>query len=160
MYAVKTVVVVVFALMGVTHSRAETMLALWFAVWKQEQRSLRENLGRGVGNWLSGEAGPLTFRSRLNWREMRRRERKRDQRETSKLEMWRGPTLALSAWLERGTREWLKKELWAKLQSQRDWGGERCSQANLSSNPALLSILRPLCLDLFTSDAAHLLRED
>lgn len=66
MHAVKTVVVVVFALMGVTHSRAETMLALWFAVWKQEQWSLRENLGRGVGTWLSGEAGPLTFRSRLN----------------------------------------------------------------------------------------------
>lgn len=66
MYTVKTVVVVVFALMGVTHNRVEMMLALWFAVWKQEQRSLWENLGRGVGNWLSGEAGPLTFRSRLN----------------------------------------------------------------------------------------------
>lgn len=53
--------------------------------------------GTEVGNWLSGESGPLT--------EMRRRERKRDQRETGKLEMWRGPTLALSAWLERGTSE-------------------------------------------------------
>lgn len=160
MYAVKIVVVMVFASMGVTHSKAEMMLALWFAVWKQEQRSLRENLGLGVGNWLSGEAGPLTFRSRLNWREMRRRERKRDQRETSKLEMWRGPTLALSAWLERRTREWLKKELWAKLQSQRDWGGEHCRQANLRSTPALLSILRPLRLDLLTTDTAHLLTED
>lgn len=89
MCSVKIVVVMVFALMGVTHSKAEMMLILWLAVWKQEQRSLQENLGLEVGNWLSGESGPLT--------EMRRRERKRDQRETSKLEMWRGPTLALSA---------------------------------------------------------------
>lgn len=66
MYTVKIVVVMVFALMGVTHSRAEMMLALCFAVWKQEQRSHWENLGLGVGNWLSGEAGALTFRGRLN----------------------------------------------------------------------------------------------
>lgn len=63
MYAVKIVVVVVFALMGVTHSRAETMLALWFAVWKQEQRSLESpgEPGTGSGKLAKRRSWPSDF---------------------------------------------------------------------------------------------------